>query len=822
MRVLLLTEKDHFQKYDYSIDSAAGLRSMGGNSGNNIFQFSLQSLLSNKSNDLIVNTEILKEGFNKNETYYEYLNSNFDSVVFSPANALANYAKETILKRWVDNLKPIKIPIIAVGLGAQSDASYTYDFLSNIKDEARIFIDMILISGGKIGTRGEFTSSCLDKLGYKNDADFSTIGCPSMFLGGNMLNITNSKVEADRFNPALNGFRFWNTPDNHAVFHKYPKSIFVCQEEFYKLLYEAKNLTAKELQYLSDCDHKFLKLYRKDRVKLYCDFSEWSYDLKERGINFSYGCRIHGNVAALLNDIPAVVDPFDSRVKELAEYFNIPTCNDIKKSVYEKYLDADFTDFNASFGARFDQFESFMKKVGLHIEGKEHRFDDFLPYKNIKSGLSYLEKQSNIAIKNKLTFNINTKISKKNVVFVAHEFGLYRGHGGIASYLYNICKYLIEETNFNITVLSSVGDQSCSLLKSKKFTYKKIKKGNLKKQRASVLSIVESIRPDYLEIADFNALGLDCVIGKKNGNERLQNTVIITNNHTANRECYEWSCSQDLLFSDKHLVAVCQEERMQMLLSDHCIAPSSFLAKYLKRNYSLSTDVLVFANPYLNKAKKQDEFVQDLKDIYDLDFYSDSFNITLITRFEGRKRQERLIKATVDLLNQGESVNLFLCGSSSPLPISGKDCRLEVFKCIEEKFTDRIQFFDFLNRSEQQKFLAISNLVVLPSTFENQPMAMIESVMAGVPVIASKYSGIADYSPSELLFDPFKEDDLKIVIHNFITLCKKDKDKLINDQLENLLIFINPEISILPRFNIRSNACEISGDLDLKNRLYDT
>jgi hypothetical protein len=168
-----------------------------------------------------------------------------------------------------------------------------------------------------------------------------------------------------------------------------------------------------------------------------------------------------------------------------------------------------------------------------------------------------------------------------------------------------------------------------------------------------------------------------------------------------------------------------------------------------------------------------------------------------------------------------------MCGSSSPLPISGDDYRLEVFKGIEDKFFDKIHFFDFVDRSEQQKFLAITNLVVLPSTFENQPVAMIESVLAGIPVIASKYSGIADYSPSELLFDPFKKDDLKVVIHNYITSCKEDKDKLISDQLENLLIFINPEISILPRFNLQSNVraesntCEISGDLDLKNRYHE-
>ena len=108
-------------------------------------------------------------------------------------------------------------------------------------------------------------------------------------------------------------------------------------------------------------------------------------------------------------------------------------------------------------------------------------------------------------------------LKKKTIVFVAHEFGLFPGHGGIASYLYNICKYLLENTHHNIVVIAAEYDKNTDLSKYKNFTLYSISDANLAEKRDRVLKILISVKPDYVEFAEYLALGLHCVLDKTNG-----------------------------------------------------------------------------------------------------------------------------------------------------------------------------------------------------------------------------------------------------------------------------------------------------------------
>ncbi len=162
------------------------------------------------------------------------------------------------------------------------------------------------------------------------------------------------------------------------------------------------------------------------------------------------------------------------------------------------------------------------------------------------------------------------------------------------------------------------------------------------------------------------------------------------------------------------------------------------------------------------------------------------------------------MRAFLNILTEDKRIRLILAGNTSFTP-DKKDCREELYKSIPQEAKKYIQIYGFLNMEEQEKFMAIADLVVMPSTFENQPVAMVETVMRQIPVIGSIYSGLADYSDSKLLFNPFIEKDLENRIKNFISLSLEERLQLQQNQFENLKKEINPNKSILPRFDLKKN-----------------
>jgi len=390
---------------------------------------------------------------------------------------------------------------------------------------------------------------------------------------------------------------------------------------------------------------------------------------------------------------------------------------------------------------------------------------------------------------------------QKKIVFVAHEFGMYSGHGGIASYLHNICKYLLDNTGNHIYVMAEIFDDKSELKANKNFSLIALPHGDITSKRQAVLFTLNNILPDYVEFADFLALGLHCVIEKAKNNS-FHSTLLVTNHHTATRECFEWSTNKNILFAPLSTQQLAREEQVQMELSDYNFAPSTFMCDYVFENYKLNKKPLCFANPFSKNLESRHELINKYKDEIDFSYYSKSFNIVLITRFEGRKRHNKLVKAFIKLLQKKINCNLFLIGNSALDPLTNLDCRYALYKNIDEKYLQNIFFYDFMSLKEQEKFLAIADLSVMPSFYENQPMSMIESVLRDIPVIASKFSGCKDYSPASMIFDPSDDDDLFNTIFNFINL-PIDKRKKITEQQRTLLKKnISPEVCILPRFDL--------------------
>ncbi|MGL4666816.1 MAG: glycosyltransferase [Saezia sp.] len=830
-KILHCLNRNQFIPYDYNLPYEEAMRLLGGNSGNNIFQFALQKMLSVPSQEVTVDTDFLSRSLLSKE-YFDAINSEYDFVVFSPANVLSEYAtKDSRIVEWTEKIKQLKIPVLAVGVGAQSDADYSLDFVSYIKNNAIEFVEAILKSGGGITTRGHFTSEVIAKLGFSQDA-YHTLGCPSMMVMGENLSIDHKKVAQEEFAPFFNGFLFWNNSENHQFLKKYERSAFLCQDEFYRLLYKPQELTWKEIQYLQRQNSFFYDMYMQDKIKLYGDFPSWHHAVKDR-YSFSMGCRIHGNILPMLAGIPAFIDSFDSRVRELAEYYDIPHAKLNGQAIdpYELYMNADYTAFNENHPSRFKKYKDFFALFGLSIDSEKVDFETQFPissfpefeisrdYKGIisvhkyiyhdhaqqmidhalKSGLSETKDSSpieNLSLKELE----DVKKAQKRIAFVTTEFGFFTGHGGIAAYLYNICKTILETTDYKVTILAIYADKNCDLLRHENFTLQIIRGHDVYMHRSNIFSLLSNKSYDYIEFIEYQGLGLDCVLAKKKG-EAFQNTLLVTNNHTASRECFEWSTNKDIMFAPPSLQHLCYEEEQQMKHSDYNIAPSNFLASYVKEKYRLPSNVLFFANPINLPPKTKEVIKNGLEKEVDLEEFADSFNIILITRFEGRKNHLRLVKAFTKLCDTADGkVRLFLAGNSVTNPATGEDCRYEVYKNLHKKYHNHVYFYDFMSKSKQEELFAIADLSVMPSTFENQPMAMLECIMIGVPVIASKYSGCADYTPAEMLFDPFEEDDLYEKLAFYYKQSQEQKEKLKAKQFANLQACTEPEVCIFPRF----------------------
>lgn len=389
----------------------------------------------------------------------------------------------------------------------------------------------------------------------------------------------------------------------------------------------------------------------------------------------------------------------------------------------------------------------------------------------------------------------------KKIAFVTHEFGLYPGHGGIASYLYQITSWLLGNTKSEIFVLvCGISDENCDLLTNKHFHLKEIRHGSLEHKRKEVSKILEAIQPGYVECTDYLALCLEYFKKQNNG------TVLVTNHHTATKECFEWSSGKTIANATREIQQISKEEREQYLLSDFNISPSRFLASYVQENYQLTKQIKFVFNPFFGRFATKQELYEQIDRVIDLSDYSKSFNICLVTRFEGRKSQLRLVNAVNDLLSKGVTdLKCILAGNTSQMPDGGADYRSLVLAAIGKQHCDSFEVYDFATKTDKDKYSSITDLTVMPSTYENCPMAMIEAVMRGIPVIGSKYSGIADYSSEEMLFDPYLEDDLTKKILNFYLKSSEERLFILQQQQAKLSVLLSPEFCIYPRFNLRKS-----------------
>lgn len=349
---------------------------IGGNVGNMLFAYSVMRTLM-REDSKIDTIKTLKE-FSDEEV--EKINSEYDCFVLPLANA---FRKQFIreLEYLISLIKRLKIPVYVIGVGVQAGVNETFEGTFEFDDVSKRFCKEVLKKSQIIGVRGEFTAEYLKKLGFKEGTDFTVIGCPSMYIHGNELPLTPPKELTPESLVSVN--RKINIPAYLQEFiveqsKKFNNYMYVPQgiDDLLMLQY---GLPINRKKYPNI--HKNYPWRISDEIPStsheigFVNVPTWMEFLKQR--NFSFGTRIHGNIAAVISGTPAFIFAPDARILELARYHNIQhmLAKDINSEtdIFKVYEKANFYSVQKGHKDRFNHYIDFLEMNGLQNIYSENR-----------------------------------------------------------------------------------------------------------------------------------------------------------------------------------------------------------------------------------------------------------------------------------------------------------------------------------------------------------------------------------------------------------------------------------------------------------------
>ena len=380
-RILLRAPRDPFTPISPELGLALYDRGFWGrNAGNLVFTDAMHKLLSTPDAQITPNS-FLSERPGINQGYIDRINEQFDVFVVPLANA---FRKKFVgnLKRLTQVIEGLKIPVVVVGVGVEGGVRSLDDPFPSPEGELReaviAFVRAVLERSASIGVRGEFTQAYLAELGF-GDEVIDVVGCPSLFRYGPDLKIEKRSpgLTADsRFTINITPYVPYMGRASVRHAQKYPNLIYVPQgdDSLELMMWGLEPETIKNRDLPVHRDHP---LYAENRMRFFVDTVTWMDFLREQ--EFSFGSRIHGNIAALSAGTPAYVLAHDSRTLELARYHEIPHTRvpDLPKDVdaADLYAEADYGAFNSGHAARWGVFADFLKRNDIEhifLPGKEN------------------------------------------------------------------------------------------------------------------------------------------------------------------------------------------------------------------------------------------------------------------------------------------------------------------------------------------------------------------------------------------------------------------------------------------------------------------
>lgn len=285
---------------------------------------------------------------------------------------------EVDLGHAVPLVRRLKGPIVAIGLGAQAARYGAIELPAGSVEFWREVASKCV----SIGVRGPYTAEVLAGIGIHN---VRVIGCPSYYRSL-LPSIKMKKVdpEAARIGLTLNKY-LSGTYSSHrlktirlqraliaAAARRAGSHVFSQGEREESLLPLVPppmraTLLARILDSFDLREDAAAAALFDQHMSAHLDVDDWAADIAAR-TDFMVGFRVHGTVMALQQGIPGIYVTYDSRIRELAALYRVPSLDieDFLPMDLPRIIEAaDFTKFEQAYRENYAAYLQFLAENGL-------------------------------------------------------------------------------------------------------------------------------------------------------------------------------------------------------------------------------------------------------------------------------------------------------------------------------------------------------------------------------------------------------------------------------------------------------------------------
>jgi hypothetical protein len=270
------------------------------------------------------------------------------------------------------------VPIVAFGIGVQMpDNAEAF-----VNESTRRFLQLIADRSATLAVRGQLSKKALSSIGINNSR---IIGCPTVYRNRSP-EIRIKRVDPDSIERL--GFTLRRNTHGRATLQRYmlrtlsveyPTTIFCAGELEEKAIYYASRGLVSEPErtmaaavdalvaedWLFGPNDPLLGLYL-SALAVHESVADFEAQILE--MSAVTGFRLHGNLIALANGIPALYVTYDTRTREFVETLGIPAVESRtldRFSFRKEWEKADFDKFERTYAARFHDLVAFLDENNM-------------------------------------------------------------------------------------------------------------------------------------------------------------------------------------------------------------------------------------------------------------------------------------------------------------------------------------------------------------------------------------------------------------------------------------------------------------------------